>query len=340
MGNRIARSVFPLLLAALAGCQQQERLESFSGPTMGSTYTVKYVHSAAVAPKEQLQRETEALLTRFDQELSTYRSDSDISRFNALPAGSCQAMPADVLHLVATGEQLSRGSDGALDLTVEPLLDLWGFGPKGQPAQVPDQARIDEVRQRVGHRYLRIEGEQLCKDAAVEVDFNSIAAGLAVDLVIEGLQKLGVHSYLVEITGELKAAGRKPDGSPWRVAIEAPREGEQVAQRIVELDGYGVSTSGDYRNYFEQDGKRYSHTLDPRSGRPIEHALASVTVLSPSTLQADGLSTVLMVLGPQRGFDFASQHEIAALFVTREQDGFTTQSTEAFDRLFGKEIGQ
>ncbi|MCJ0974321.1 FAD:protein FMN transferase [Pseudomonas sp. PS1] len=302
---------------------------------MGSTYTVKYVAHADVPAKEQLQREIETILADIDQQMSTYRSDSDIEVFNALPAGSCKSMPAGILELVEAGQRLSDDSDGAFDLTVEPLLNLWGFGPQGRGEVVPTAEQIADTMQRVGQRHLRIDGEQLCKDAAVEVDFNSIAAGYAVDKVSARLEAAGVQSYLVEITGELRAEGRKPDGSAWRVAIEAPRDNERVAQRIIELDGLGVSTSGDYRNYFERDGKRYSHTLDPLTGAPIEHRLAAVTVVDKSTLRADGLSTLLMVLGPERGLAYATQRDIAAFFVIHEGQEFISKSTEAFDELFG-----
>nr|MBF0684248.1 FAD:protein FMN transferase [Pseudomonas sp.] len=323
------------LATALTGCLFQEKVESFTGPTMGSTYSVKYVRSDGVAPLTELQAETEAILTRLDRELSTYRSDSDVERFNALPAGRCETMPASVRALVMAGEQLSSQSSGAFDLTIEPLLNLWGFGPQGRAERVPSATELDQARKRVGHQHLRVEGEQLCKDAETQLDFNSIAAGYAVDLVADRLEALGVQSFLVEITGELKAKGRKPDGSAWRIAIEAPRDDERVAQRVIELDGYSVSTSGDYRNYFERDGKRYSHTLDPQTGAPIEHRLAAVTVVDPSALQADGLSTVLMVLGPERGLAYADQHAIAAFFVTREGQEFSSRSTKAFDELFG-----
>ncbi|WP_459704151.1 FAD:protein FMN transferase [Stutzerimonas marianensis] len=302
---------------------------------MGSTYTVKYVAHADVPAREQLQREIETILADIDQQMSTYRSDSDIEVFNALPAGACKSMPAGILELVEAGQRLSDDSDGAFDLTVEPLLNLWGFGPQGRGEVVPTAEQIADTMQRVGQRHLRIDGEQLCKDAAVEVDFNSIAAGYAVDKVSASLEAAGVQSYLVEITGELRAEGRKPDGSAWRVAIEAPRDNERVAQRIIELDGLGVSTSGDYRNYFERDGKRYSHTLDPLTGAPIEHRLAAVTVVDKSTLRADGLSTLLMVLGPERGLAYATQRDIAAFFVIHEGQEFISKSTEAFDELFG-----
>jgi FAD:protein FMN transferase len=320
------------MLALLAGCGG-ETLEHFEGPTMGSTYSVQYVRTAHTPAPKELQRQVENLLDEVDRQMSTYRSDSDIERFNALPAHSCQPMPEPILHLVRTGEQLSLASDGAFDLTVEPLLNLWGFGPQARELKVPDAATLAQVRQRVGHQHLRINGAQLCKDAAVEVDFNSIAAGYAVDRIAELLAGQGIHRYLAEATGELKAAGRKPDGTPWRIALEEPRDDQRVAERIIAVDGFGVSTSGDYRNYFQQDGQRYSHTLDARSGAPVRHRLASVTVLHPSALMADGLSTLLLVLGPEQAWNYAEQQQIAAFFVLREGEGFVTRSNKAFEQL-------
>lgn len=322
--------------AALAGCSVEDEVVQFGGPTMGSTYSVKYVRRADGPPPEQLQRDADRFLARLDEELSTYRSDSSLERFNALAAGECAAVPESVLMLLQAGNTLAEQSAGALDLTLEPLLNLWGFGPKSPDGQqVPTAAEIDEIMQRVGQRHLRVEDEQLCKDAPVELDFNSIAAGYAVDEIVAQLKASGVESFLVEITGELRAEGVKPDGKPWRVAIEAPRDDERVAQRVIELDGQAISTSGDYRNYFERDGKRFSHTLDPRTGSPITHRLAAVTVAHASALQADGLSTVLMVMGPERGYTFAEGEGIAAFFVSRSGEGFETKSTTAFEALFG-----
>lgn len=321
------------MAAALTGCLFQEKVESFAGLTMGSTYSVKYVTSASTPDREQLKQETESILQQIDKALSTYRNDSDIAAFNALPAGQCMTMPESARELVLTGQQLSVDSAGAFDLTIGPLLDLWGFGSQGRQSDVPTAADIERVRQSVGYRHLRVEGEQLCKDAPVHVNFNSIAAGYAVDLISQQLEILGVESYLVEITGELRAKGLKPGNEPWRIAIEAPQVEERIAHQVVELNGYGVSTSGDYRNYFERDGKRYSHTLDPLTGAPVDHALASVTVIDPSTLMADGLSTLLMVLGPERGLDFAEERNIAALFIIHEEQEFKTKSTAAFDAL-------
>ena len=194
---------------------------------------------------------------------------------------------------------------------------------------------LAEARKRVGHEHLRIEGDRLCKNAAVEVDFNSIVAGYAVDAIAARLEAMGIHDYLAEATGELKASGKKADGSPWRIALEEPRDDRQVAERVIVVDGYGLSTSGDYRNYFEQDGQRFSHTFDARTGAPVSHTLASVTVIHPSALMADGLSTLLLILGPERGWDYAETHNIGAFFVIRADTGFVIRTNQAFERLSG-----
>jgi thiamine biosynthesis lipoprotein len=335
MPSVVARVAVAVALAAtLTACGVAEKVEAFGGPSMGSTYSVKYVSNRHTPAADVLKAETEAILANVDQQLSTYRDDSAVSAFNRAPASSCLAMPAALLSLVRVGEGLARESGGTFDLTLEPLLNLWGFGPQGQAEQVPSAQRLAEARQHSGQQHLRIEGEQLCKDVDLQLDFNAIAAGYTVDRIITRLGELGVSNALVEVTGELKAVGKKPEGQPWRIAIEAPLDDRRVAQRILQLDGYGISTSGDYRNYFEKNGVRYSHTLDPQTGAPIRHKLAAVTVADPSTLRADGLSTVLMVLGPERGLAFAEQAGIAAFFVIRDGEGFVTQSSAAFEQLF------
>ncbi|PQO99589.1 thiamine biosynthesis protein ApbE [Pseudomonas frederiksbergensis] len=324
-----------VLAGVLSGCGNGDSLERFDGPTMGSSYSIQYVRHAGLPAPAEVRVQVEKILSDVDRQMSTYRSDSDIERFNNLPANHCQTMPAPILELVRVGERLSLQSDGSYDLTVEPLLNLWGFGPQAREEKVPSAEALAEVRQRVGHSHLRIDGDRLCKDAAVEVDFNSIAAGYAVDTIAAKLEALGIHDYLAEATGELKAVGKKLDGSPWRIALEEPRDDRQVAKRIIAVDGYGVSTSGDYRNYFEQDGRRYSHTFDARAGAPVLHTLASVTVIHPSALMADGLSTLLLILGPERGWDYAQAHDIAAFFVIRADTGFVTRTNQAFERLAG-----
>lgn len=205
-----------------------------------------------------------------------------------------------------------------------------GLRPRARHEQVPDPLAWP-VRQRVGYRHLHIDGRALCKDAPVQLDFNSLAAGHAVDLVAARLQAMGVSSFVAEATGELKAVGRKPDGSPWRIALELPREDRQIARHIIPVNGLSVSTSGDYRHYFEENGRRYSHAFDARLGRPVQHD-GAVTVLDASALQADGYSTLLLILGPERGWDFAVAHGTAAVLVTRAEGGFVSRATPAFER--------
>ncbi|WP_449434000.1 FAD:protein FMN transferase [Pseudomonas putida] len=324
-------------LALLAACNQGPTLERLGGPTMGSSYTIQYVRAAGGPAPAEVQAAVEVILHDIDRHYSTYRADSTVSRFNQLPANQCLVLPSDMLDLVAFGQHLAEQSAGAFDLTVEPLLDLWGFGPQARQEQVPDPNALAQARQRVGYRHLRIEGQALCKDDPVELDFNSIAAGHAVDLIAERLGAMGIANFIAEATGELKAVGHKPDGSPWRIALELPREDRQIARQVIPINGLSVSTSGDYRHFFEENGRRYSHTFDARLGRPVEHDLAAATVLDASALQADGYSTLLLILGPERGWDFAIAHDLAAVLVTRVEGGFVSRATPAFERALKAE---
>ncbi|MEX5575138.1 FAD:protein FMN transferase [Pseudomonas lijiangensis] len=329
----LGRVVCVLFAGVMAGCDSGPALQNFGGPTMGSGYSVSYVRHPGQPDIRVVQPEVEAILAEVDQQMSTWRSDSDIERFNVMAVGQCQAMPPAVLELVRVGEHLSRETQGAFDLTVLPLMNLWGFGPQSRVQQVPTARELARARERVDYRHLSIDNRRLCKDADVEIDLSSMAAGHTVDRIAARLDELGVHDYMVQVTGELKVKGRKPDGSAWRVALEAPRDDQQIAQKIFALDGCGVSTSGDYRHYFEHEGHRYSHTLDALSGAPVTHDLASVTVIHPSALMADGLSTLLLILGPERGWDYAQQHQIAAFFVIRADKRFIIRSNLAFDQL-------
>ncbi len=324
------------LVLALSGCDSNaERVEVLSGPTMGSTYTIKYVFNASTPAADAVGVEVQSILDEVDRQMSTYRLDSDIARFNQSPANTCLPMPQPVLDLAQYGYELSRSSDGVFDLTLGPLLNLWGFGPQARAKHVPSAADIAKAKTQIGYQHVRVVGNQLCKDADVQVEFNSIAAGYTVDRISERFTELNIDSYMIEVTGELIAKGRKPDGSPWRIALEQPLgDGQRVIQRVLEIDGYGINTSGDYRNYFEENGVRFSHTIDPQVGAPISHRLASVTVVDPSALHADGLGTVLLVLGPERGLAFAEERKIAAFFVMRDGEGFATQVSSEFSRMF------
>ncbi len=325
-----------ILAVMLSGCESSaERVEVLTGQTMGSTYTIKYVYNATTPAADAVGVAVQSILDEVDRQMSTYRLDSDLARFNQSPANTCMDMPQPVLDLAQYGYELSLLSDGAFDLTLGPLLDLWGFGPQARGKRVPSADEIGAAKAQTGYQHIRVVNDQLCKDADVKIEFNSIAAGYTVDRMSERFAELKIDSYMIEITGELIAKGLKPDGSPWRIALEQPLgDGQRVIQRVLDIDGYGINTSGDYRNYFEEDGVRFSHTIDPQVGAPISHRLASVTVVDRSTLHADGLGTLLLVLGPERGLAFAEAHKIAAFFVMRDGEGFATQVSSEFSRIF------
>lgn len=340
-GRALSLACVALLLAAC----DDGKLQSFGGPTMGSTFRIQYVATAKTPSGERLQAGVQAILAEIDAALSTYRDDSDVARFNAAPAGTCTRMPASVVRLYAYAQELHGESDGAFDVTLLPALSAWGFGPRGQVTERPTAEALEALRGVVGMAHVRFaaaEPETLCKDAASSVEFNSVAAGYAVDRVTDYLHAQGVTSFLIDITGELRAYGRKPDGSAWRIALEAPISNARVAERILPLEGMAVSTSGNYRNYYEEAGVRYSHTLDPRTLSPVAHKLASVSVIADTALEADGLSTLLMALGPERGYDFAIGHKLAAFFVVKadatvdetDKRAFTVRDTPEFEKRF------
>lgn len=322
------------LAAALTGCfNSVDPVSEMYGAAQGSTYSIKWVPSEESPEPEALQAEIESMFAGFDSEASNWRNDSDIARFNAAPAGTCMQMPESVLDLVRLADHLHADSGGSFDITVAPLLKLWGFHG-GEQHQVPNPEQLQEAMLVVGQQHLQIRADnQLCKDVALTLDISSVGAGYTVDRVIERLATYGITNYMVEVTGELKAAGRKPGNRPWRIAIEEPRDDERVAQMILDLDGKGVSTSGDYRNYYEVDGQRFSHTFDARSGHPVMHKLAAVTVLDDSAAEADGLSTLLMIMGEDVGWDYAIEHEIPAFFVIRKGEAFISKGTPQFNAL-------
>jgi thiamine biosynthesis lipoprotein len=224
-------------------------------------------------------------------------------------------------------------SDGAYDVTVGPLVDLWGFGPPGPVAAPPSEDAITAALERVGQDHLRLDGEgrRLLKRSPVQLDFSSIAKGYGVDRVAQWLGAQGVERYLVEVGGEMRLAGLSPRGDPWRIAIERPESGDRSVEQAIRLTDVGVATSGDYRNFFEVDGKRYSHSIDPHSGYPVAHDLVSVTVVHPSSMMADGWATALVVLGYEKAMAVAQEQGLAVYFIRRQGDAFIETHTPAFE---------
>ena len=307
-----------------------------SGSTMGTTYTVKFYAGKANTDTGVIHSRIDALLERINDQMSTWRPESELSRFNESTSTSWFSVSLELAHVVETAGAISAMSDGAFDVTVGPVVNLWGFGPDRSTAGLPSQQQIREAMERVDYRQLLVRSSpsalrKLRPD--IYVDLSAIAKGFAVDEVARLLDERHIRSYLVEIGGELRARGVKGDGSSWNVAIERPLSDERMLQDVVALRDASIATSGDYRNFMEQNGKRFSHTIDPHTGRPITHGLASVSVITDSAMRADALATTIMVMGPERGYDLAVREALAAQLILRSRDGFRVMLTPRFERV-------
>lgn len=311
-----------------------------SGPTMGTSFTVVLVGEGEQFDRDRLARlqtQIDAELAAVNAEMSTYLEDSELSRFNRFAPNQDFAASPHLLELVALAKQVSEQSGGAFDVTVGPLVDAWGFGPDPREREQLSDAEIRELRAIVGDHELEVDRAKgtLRKTAAgLRVDLSAIAKGHGCDRVATVVNAAGYENTMVEIGGEIWAQGSSPNGEDWKVGVERPTgdaAGSRAVQRILKVSDVGVATSGDYRNYWEQDGVRYSHTIDPRTGRPISHRLVSVTVVHPeSSALADAWSTALTVLGPSEGPALAERLGLAAYFLVRTESGFEARSSPAF----------
>ncbi|MGL5006943.1 MAG: FAD:protein FMN transferase [Plesiomonas sp.] len=319
----------------LSGCNDSTSNEqvNLQGQTMGTYYSIKYLNQKDLPAQDAVQAEIDKRLELVNDQMSTYRPTSELSRFNSSTAVNTPfAVSADTAKVVREALRINQVTHGALDVTVGPLVNLWGFGPEGRPDKVPSDDELAKRRARIGIQYLSVQGDALVKGIPpLYVDLSSIAKGFGVDQVAEYLASLGIQNYMVEIGGEVRLKGHNAKDKPWRIAIEKPIAGtEQTAQEIIAPLNMAIATSGDYRNYFEQDGVRFSHTIDPRTGKPIQHKMVSITVIAPTCMEADGLSTGLNVLGEEEALKVANQHNIAAFMVIKTPEGFTEVASEAF----------
>lgn len=304
---------------------------TLAGDTMGTHYRVSVVaprHSA-----RELQAGIQERLDEVDAAMSTWRADSELSRFNAQAVTDWVAVSPGLYVVLQTAAAISEITDGAFDVTVGPIVNLWGFGPDRRPSAPPADEALAAARARVGHRLLHLADAppRVRKDRGdIYVDLSAIAKGYAVDRVADWLATAGYRDFLVEVGGEIRSRGRRADGSPWQVGVAWPDAGSADVARVLALNETALATSGDYRQYFEFEGRRYSHEIDPATGKPIAHALASVTVLDAACMRADALATGLLVLGPERGPALARRLGIAALFLVHREHGFETLTTGRF----------
>jgi thiamine biosynthesis lipoprotein len=333
--DSFARFAAVLLAAALlgVGCSQpRDTVAELSGQTMGTTFSIKLSPPPTDDVLARVQAEVTQRLEDINREMSTYRPDSTLSRFNRFAATDWYDTSPGIVALVQQAAGISAQTGGAYDVTVGPLVNLWGFGSDGRRSTPPSDAEIDALLPSVGYDKLhyRERPPALRKTVpGLQVDLSSIAKGWGVDEIARIIEDIGLRHYLVEIGGELRASGHKASGAPWRIAVERPVSGERSVQRVVALTDTAMATSGDYRNFFEQGGRRYSHTIDPVSGRSVRHRLAAVTVFADTCATADAWATALMALGDERAPAAAERAGIAALFIVREADGFREQASAA-----------
>ena len=342
---------FALVLAALAGCsfKPEQQVWEISGPIFGTSYHVSVVMEDDQVRLQQLAGGIEQALDGVDAAMSTWREDSELSRFNALPDQSdWTALSASLYTVLLEAKAVSALTDGAFDITLGPVVNLWGFGPDARPDKVPDEAALARILDRTGHGKIELRDQPpgIRTSEALYLDLSAIAKGFGVDEVARYLAAEGISGYLVEVGGEVSVGGRKPDGSAWRLAIETPGNTAEQVNRIVALGGVvggasasavdsaqnyrALATSGNYRNYYEFNGQRYSHTLDPQTGKPITHNLASVTVIAENCMRADALATGFTVMGFEDAMALAVRENIPAYFIVRGEAGFETHHTPAF----------
>jgi len=314
-----------------------ERTVTFAGPTMGTEYAVKVVPGSEGLPfadRQAIDRDIRDLLTRIDRQVSTWRNDSALSRFNASPSLEPFAFDTEAFDLFLQARDLAAFTGGAVDATIGPVVDAWGFGPHGQADIAPTDDMLQALDESVGADKLVIDAGARTvakRHPGVRCDFSALAAGYAADRIAALLEARGHRHFLVDLGGELVARGRNEAGRPWQVAVERPQAVGRGILRVLPVTDRAVSTSGDYRNYREVEGRRVMHILDPRTRRPVTHRLASATVVAPSAAWADAVSTALMVMGPDEGFAFATRQQIAALLLVPDEVGeFRERATPAF----------
>ena len=337
MNVRFFRSLLLLfLMHSLLACTEPP-VSELQGSTMGTSYSVVIPNLPNDISEQVVQSGIESVLEQINQRMSTYIKESELSQLNQSDGNRWVSVSPELLNVIQKANSISKQTAGAFDVTIGPLVNLWGFGPDGSLHSVmPSDKDINKARQVVGYHKLQIKSENRLLRKQFKnlyIDLSAIAKGYGVDAVAAYLDTLGIENYLVEIGGELIAKGLSQRGDYWRVAVEKPLPGQRMLESVIEVADFAVATSGDYRNYFEKDSVRFSHTIDPRTGRPITHSLASVTVLSKEAMLADAWATALMVLGEKEGYKLAEKNQLAAYFLYRQDDGFMSKATSAFTRL-------
>lgn len=293
---------------------------------MGTTYNITIVAPPSDFDQGAVHQGIDILLKSLNQEMSTYIDSSDIMLFNQQAVGQSQQINSAFYEVLLLSQMIAEKTDGYFDITIGPLVELWGFG-KRQGQQVPSLEAIESAKSRVGWQHLLIDTEVkvISKQAPIWLDVSAIAKGFAVDKVAELLEAEQLEHFLVEIGGEMRVKGLNRQQQPWRIGIETPSLLQKQAQQLVQFSNKAVATSGDYRNYFEENGERFSHTIDPKTGKPVKHNIASVTVIADTAAEADAWATALNVVGESAAIKLAEKEQLAAYFIfydnTQQENG-------------------
>ena len=318
-----------LIICTLLACQPENNYSRFSGYTMGTTYQVTLETNEINV--EKLQAEIDSRLKEINQMMSTYIDDSELSLFNTSQSTECQKLSADTLYVIEHAIKVSTQTQGKFDVTLAPLIEIWGFDKKETNNEIPSQTAINQLKNEIGYQKIELQADCARKQLPqLSVNLSAIAKGYAVDEIAKLILQQGSENYLVEIGGEVANRGVNAKGLAWRIAIESASTAQRSIQRKLQPKGFGIATSGSYRNYFEKNGKRYSHTIDPTTGYPIEHTLVSVTVLHPQTMMADAIATAMMVMGPEQSLAFADENNLPIFMLVKKAQGFEEVHSEAF----------
>ncbi len=319
------------------------QLLSISGTTMGTSYHIKL---APITPQRinlpSLKEQISTRLDGIDHRMSTYKNDSEVSRFNQQSSKDWMSISTETMSVISEAQEISQLSHGSFDITVGKLVNLWGFGPTMSIDAVPDANAIQTLLLKSGYRKLELRKAQPAirkTDGAISIDLSAIAKGHAVDAIARLLMDNQINNFLVEIGGEIITHGQKRLQQPWVIGIESPVAAQRSIRKRLYLKDVAMATSGDYRNYFEKQGIRYSHTIDPATGYPIKHQLASVTVIDKTCMRADALATAIMVMGPTRGLEFARQQDLAIFMLIKQNDHFIEKYSAAFEPYLKSEKG-
>ena len=329
----------PLYMIFLNWKSSRESVQSFFGPTMGTRYAVSLAAGKGTAnwppDLQEVQQRVEQRLAEINRRMSTYDPQSELSRFNRLNSSDWFEVSAETAEVVAAALKIAERTSGAFDPTVGPIVNLWGFGPDKSRMEIPGDGPIAEALQRVGYEKVSVRADPpALKKSLPEVylDLSGIAKGYASDEISTLLDELGFPNTMVEIGGEVRTRGAKIDGSPWRIGVEQADDLDRQVHTAVTLVNAGMATSGDYRNFFESRGVRYSHTIDPATGRPVGHSLAAVSIVAPTCMEADALATAVLVMGDQKGYDWCLAEDVAAMFLVRQGEQIVQRATPSFQK--------